>query len=773
MKRVRRLTYKAMEAYKERLRILKDDLYSVRNDLSNFINVNIEQPNIDVQSVFEDLIVKYHKAYETLHEYLTHVSTQESNVELINIVADHTMMSLKVDLLKSKLMESVREDDQTKRSSVSVSSKTSRITTKLALKKAHAEAAKVKLEYAEKEASVKREIAEMNERFRISEAETKRKEAILNSELDLLKCKEEAASAAVEAEVLEMISNGAGSVVSDIIPPQNKVNPADHIQKFLNSQKLQISPNLDPPENRTKSEGDKVNKPSTVHIVQTSNPSANENANLNNNAEISKFLLKKDLLMSRLTTFSDRPEAYRAWKSSFQSVVKDLSATASEEIDLLIKYLGPESRKHALSLRSVYVTDLVVGREKIWTRLDERFGAPELVKSVITNKLKNTPKINPKDAKTYYDLVDTLSEVEAIKLDKMFTKQMSFYDTSEGILPIVHKLPFNVQEKWETRAALYKQKHNDDFPPFSEFLRFIEEICKIKNDPGLTCCSTQFDKTSSQNVRVSCRKTEVNVDLSDPQEYIRCPIHKASHSLLDCRAFKTKSLVERKKIVKDNKICFRCLQSVTHKSADCKKDLSCSVCNSNKHVTIMHEFKSGTSGTLGGANSTPSSGHGGEPKRDVSGVDCKCTQVCGSMPGGKSCSKIVLVDVFSSSNPSNHLRTYAIMDDQSNRSLARPELFSKLGIDDVPHPYTLHSCSGATEMVGRKAFDCVVKAVNNSKSFVLPPLLECSQIPNVCSEIPTPYIASKFSHMQHISTEIPALDEDAEILLLIGRDLFR
>ena len=46
-----------------------------------------------------------------------------------------------------------------------------------------------------------------------------------------------------------------------------------------------------------------------------------------------------------------------------------------------------------------------------------------------------------------------------------------------------------------------------------------------------------------------------------------------------------------------------------------------------------------------------------------------CTQLCGNSFGGRSCGKIVLVVVFSDANPDHLVCAYAIIDDQSNRSL--------------------------------------------------------------------------------------------------------
>ena len=74
-------------------------------------------------------------------------------------------------------------------------------------------------------------------------------------------------------------------------------------------------------------------------------------------------------MLSRLGNFNDKPEDFHSWKASFISVVKDLGATPAKEIDLFVKYLGVESKRYAVSLRSVYLSDLAEGREKIWERL--------------------------------------------------------------------------------------------------------------------------------------------------------------------------------------------------------------------------------------------------------------------------------------------------------------------------------------------------------------------------------------------------------------------
>jgi hypothetical protein len=53
-------------------------------------------------------------------------------------------------------------------------------------------------------------------------------------------------------------------------------------------------------------------------------------------------------------------------------------------------------------------------------------------------------------------------------------------------LLLLSKLPHFLQEKWTTLAASYKKTHQVSFPPFSFFVRFIRDICEIRNDPAFS-----------------------------------------------------------------------------------------------------------------------------------------------------------------------------------------------------------------------------------------------------------------------------------------------
>lgn len=50
-------------------------------------------------------------------------------------------------------------------------------------------------------------------------------------------------------------------------------------------------------------------------------------------SDLTKCIMKKDLLLSRLTQFNDRPEQYFSWKCSFKNITRELETTSTEELE--------------------------------------------------------------------------------------------------------------------------------------------------------------------------------------------------------------------------------------------------------------------------------------------------------------------------------------------------------------------------------------------------------------------------------------------------------
>ena len=198
-----------------------------------------------------------------------------------------------------------------------VSSSTSRATSK---QRAKLEAAKTRLLFVKKE------------------VELKKRQAALEAELDILNCEKEVAVAEAEAEAMEDCSKHSSS----------SARSARDVLSGLPAQSA---------------------KDRTATYVQEHGTPENTRSTLNPNAmpfDWTTLLLKKELLLNRISNFNDSPETYILWKESFSRTIRQLALTPAEEVDLLIKHLGSESKKQAVSIKSANPRSSENALRRIW-----------------------------------------------------------------------------------------------------------------------------------------------------------------------------------------------------------------------------------------------------------------------------------------------------------------------------------------------------------------------------------------------------------------------
>ncbi|XP_074469284.1 uncharacterized protein LOC141754250 [Sebastes fasciatus] len=504
--------------------------------------------------------------------------------------------------------------------------------------------------------------------------------------------------------------------------------------------------------------------------------SANTNQANTTTADLARLLAKNQLVSSGLTKFDDLPEHYQAWRETFINTIEYLELSASEEMDLLIKWLGKSTSEQALRIRSVNVRQPSLGLKTIWERLNKTYGSPEVIERALFSKIENFPKIQNRDNQTLQELADLLIELDVAKNDG-YLPGLAYLDTARGVQPIVEKLPLYLQDKWMSQGCKYKREHGVAFPPFWYFKEFICREAEEKNYPSFNLPSlstTSYKKEKFGQMKpVSVHKTSISS--SDTASKIEnpdrlCPMHNKPHSLKKCRGFRKMSFDDRKKFLKENNICFRCCASTVHQAKYCEIPIKCTECDSDRHLAALHRGPAPPSQP----GFFPSSDNGGE--REDTGqpdVTSRCTEVCGEDFKGKSCSKICLVNVYPNGHRKLQRKMYAILDEQSNVSLARSEFFDMFSIKGAAVPYTLKTCAGMMETAGRKAHGFTVESTDGKINMPLPILTECNEIPNNRSEIPTPEAAYHHHHLRQVASEIPNLDPAADILLLLGRDIIR
>ncbi|XP_055012739.1 uncharacterized protein LOC129409873 [Boleophthalmus pectinirostris] len=652
---------------------------------------------------------------------------------------------------------------------------------------AKAQAAKAQLAFVEKEAKMMRQKAEL-------EASMLKQRADLDASLHILQCEKEVAAAEAEAAAYEEVDSQSGE--SSVEPPieAEPFNAVQRTSEYVELHSNLLGPITQPVDHVTvaaqqvlpqvksdiKHEPKANNTYSFNPLAQTFLPTNNNQAEWNGAHDFARYLIRKELVSTGLLQFDDKPENYWAWKASFISATKDLNLSAREEVDLLTKWLGPKSSEQAKRIRAVHALNPTASAKMIWERLEECYGASEAIEDALLKKIEEFPRLTNKDSGKLRELGDILLELQCAKLDGTLPG-LAYLDTARGVKQIVEKLPFSLQERWTTVGTQYKETRKVSFPPFSVFVQFVQQQAKMKNDPSFalfTCSSqvsTRSEKSTPYNRKaaVSVHRTDIAEKSGTQQKKIeepdrQCPIHKKPHPLKKCKSFRDKPIEQRQAFLKEHHICYRCCGSVQHMAKDCKAVVKCVECNSPKHISALHPGP-----TPVPKNDTSESADTEEQAESPPAVVSKCTEVCGQSESPRSCSKICLVKAYPEGQQDKALKMYAVIDEQSNRSLARTEFFDLFGIKTNPAPYILKTCSGKAETVGKRAMNFVIQSMDGKTSIKLPPLIECDSVPDDRSEIPSPEIAQHHPHLAPIANKIQPVDHHAPILLLLGRDILR
>eukprot|EP00794_Sanderia_malayensis_P003911 gene3911-4452_t len=455
---------------------------------------------------------------------------------------------------------------------------------------------------------------------------------------------------------------------------------------------------------------------------------------------LTKHLMKKELISTELLKFDDNPANFRAWKASFKAATEDLELTEAQELNLVMKWLGEKSLKIVNPVRAINIENPQLGLKRVWETLEKRYGTAEVLEDNFMFRLESFPKISSKDREKLQQLSHLLLEIQAAKQAGIY-RGLAALDSARGLRLMIEKLPYPLQERW---------KRTGERNPPSRFLR--------ANFASVSKTAVEFNQRAQAE--------------TDPSR--TCLIHGSSHALRDCRAFQKKSINERKQLLLKNNVCFKCCSSTSHRARECTVAVKCLTCNSDRHLFAMHigqAYKSNSRPQDGGEDAeSQHQQQTNDVSTAVTEITNACTTICGSVPGGRSCSKICKVNVLNDVT-GDSMTVYAVIDDQSNSTLAKPELLDKFNITSNPVTYKMKTCGGVSSITGRSTESLSVSTCDGWLSIKLPYVRECSNIPDNYSEIPIPEIAKAYSHLSNVVDKVKPIEPGVPIALLIGRDV--
>jgi len=241
----------------------------------------------------------------------------------------------------------------------------------------------------------------------------------------------------------------------------------------------------------------------------------------------------------------------------------------------------------------------------VWNELYDRYGQPHVVARCCEQRLLDTPKIALYDSEALENLA-VLMKSCLISLEEV--SQCSTMNTVGFIASMAEKLPIELRRKWVTRA-LHVQREKKSLAGFAEFAQFVIDEADEANSTYSKAIFSPLSGNKSgggQKKQRSQSFTTPAVNKAPPQplprkvksgtgyvetgtRYNGCLCCSKPHKIEDCADFQRMSYRDRKQLVRDKALCFRCLRK-GHILKDCRSRSCCEKheCKSTDHHTLMH-----------------------------------------------------------------------------------------------------------------------------------------------------------------------------------------
>ena len=332
--------------------------------------------------------------------------------------------------------------------------------------------------------------------------------------------------------------------------------------------------------------------------------------------------------------------------------------------------------------------------------------------------------------------------------------------------------------RWNGFVSQRKEK-NKEFPPFKEFVSFVEKGAKIACDPVTSLHSLKPDSGQNNTGKPFGRPplkgrtllTETTTS-SRPttgikEEKRKCTLcQKTNHDLNKCFQFLAKSLEDRKAFARQKELCFGCL-GTGHISKKCKQRKRCEKC-SKQHPTSLHGDSSRPDNEATSSKEVHNEASSNQHASVLCGVAISnCVSSC------LMSSMILPVYLSHEGAPESERLAYALLDSQSDTSFILEDTCNSMGLNGTEVDLMLSTMHAENKRVKSSKIKCLsVRGFNSSTKIQLPVMYSRQIMPANRLHIPTPEIARRLPHLQPLADELLPL-QNCEIGLLIGYNCAR
>ncbi|XP_070402542.1 uncharacterized protein [Nothobranchius furzeri] len=468
--------------------------------------------------------------------------------------------------------------------------------------------------------------------------------------------------------------------------------------------------------------------------------------------------------------FTGDPLKYTDWKLSFSTLINQKNLPNQEKLFFLRKYVGGAAKR---AIEGHFLVGSETAYNAAWNVLEDRFGNPFLIGKAYRDKIHSWHKIGPKETVELREFADFLSSVESAM---PYVQGLQVLNDCMENQKIAQKLPDWLSSRWN-RAVVTFQDEIGAFPDFKYFVSFLNKEARIACHPvtswqamnlkGEKSRSSEQDIRGSPKDKVGAKTFTTNTSERIDKKCLYCK--RPHHTLHKCCKFIEKPLDERVKFVREEKLCFGCLEN-GHHSKVCKSRSTCDTCK-KPHPTCLHQNREKREQKQ---ENNPKQTHSTENDKDGSEQDqprvnnqdkdksFKPKQTLESdgatslriiqERGGTLTSPIVPVYVSSLTQPDKEILVYALLDSQSDTTFILKDVADTLDAKKDPVKLKVSTITSRTKVVSSERLTGLeVRGLKSEVKIKLPVSYTREYIPANRAHIPTSETAMSWPHLEHLA----------------------
>ena len=442
--------------------------------------------------------------------------------------------------------------------------------------------------------------------------------------------------------------------------------------------------------------------------------------------------------------FSGNPLDFQYFMLTFKDTVESTVTDQRGRLMRLLKYTSGNAK----DLITHCVHEKSACYDKAVNLLTTKYGDPDKIAELYLRELREWSIVKATDAEGLEKLHRFLIKCETHKK----TGHLPELDSTSTIRSIILKLHYSLHDKWNVNVEKIKRS-KERKATFQDLIQFIDFHASLAANP---CYS--FDALSEakkEKIKVNSTRKNEQRRKEDEKDTMKtcCICMVETHDPDLCSMLLAKNLSERKEMIMEKKLCFACLKPISkgHVAKSCTQQKVCLSCN-GKHPTSLHD-----------------------PKKEIKTTAIRTAAIRKSRSSEIISLCVVPVYVSHTSDPTNTVLCYAMLDNDSTGCFGETSLLEKIAPSHLRKALvSVETINGITEQDTTALDGLIVRCADKhqelhpSQPINLPTTFSSEGIPIGKNEIPTPSNIRHWKHLKLASKALSEFTEDLPFGLLIG-----